>query len=274
MLCFQTAVLGGNITIPLFSVFLLTFYNRLLPLVTERMSEDGILSFLNAMHNDPIIQCQQQFFASALNYTLEHKPTAVALTLHDFKTTQTSNGLGSKHIFDRLDAFENLINATLDQHLEKEAGKIVQLTADRLSDGAVDASLDVLRTPRWIVQLMPQTLKLKSHVFTAYAKQINHRLLELMFVDLMKQRPQPPSNWARTKCLRPRCCVECDQLNAFIRDPFQQVGRWQVVTKTRQHLTKFLSTQYYTIDTDSRYGTPYILVVTKTNQEYLEELQK
>ncbi|KZM18478.1 uncharacterized protein EKO05_0007675 [Ascochyta rabiei] len=90
---------------------------------------------------------------------------------------------------------------------------------------------------------------------------------------IAQTRPQPPRNWVRTtNGIDKDCtCTACADLNAFLTNPKERIGRFSYAERTRKHLRYRLSNDFH-IDTEKR-KSPYTLVVTKTNKthEGLEE---
>ena len=82
------------------------------------------------------------------------------------------------------------------------------------------------------------------------------------------KRPVPPADWARPAEVT--CsCKHCAQLNAFLADPANEVGRIPASESMRQHLNdKMRQHQCDAHSTLERKGSPYSLVLTKTNGSF------
>ncbi|KAJ4354890.1 hypothetical protein N0V95_003424 [Ascochyta clinopodiicola] len=85
---------------------------------------------------------------------------------------------------------------------------------------------------------------------------------------IAQTRPQPPRNWIRssgdfyTDCT----CAACGDLNSFLRNPKERIGRFSYAKEMRRHLEYKLSNDFHT---DTEKGKPpHTLVVTKTNKKH------
>jgi hypothetical protein len=80
--------------------------------------------------------------------------------------------------------------------------------------------------------------------------------------------PAPPTDWARpaeVTCT----CQYCAQLNAFLADPANEVGRIAAREDIRQHLVGKISQHQCDVKHAlERKGSPYALVLTKTSGSY------
>jgi hypothetical protein len=82
------------------------------------------------------------------------------------------------------------------------------------------------------------------------------------------REPAPPADWARPAAVT--CtCQYCAQLNAFLADPANEIGRIQAREDARQHLIDKIGRH----QCDAKYalerkGSPYSLVLTKTTGSF------
>jgi hypothetical protein len=81
-------------------------------------------------------------------------------------------------------------------------------------------------------------------------------------------RPEPvrPTNWTRTA--RGCGCLQCKDLENFLRSPNEQEFRCNSGVKPRRHLETILSSQHpgdYIFETDKR-RSPHTLIITKTTR--------
>jgi hypothetical protein len=86
--------------------------------------------------------------------------------------------------------------------------------------------------------------------------------------------PQEPSDWAQPVKLNCRC-ADCRELEAFAKDPVQQVHRFRVRKDRRQHLHETI--ERYRLDMThqtERIGSPQTLVCTKTRWTYEKRCQQ
>ncbi|XPS78731.1 hypothetical protein M3J09_010735 [Ascochyta lentis] len=85
---------------------------------------------------------------------------------------------------------------------------------------------------------------------------------------IAQSQPKAPQNWTRAAGSRYHACTcrWCAELNAFLRSPIQRVGRFSCAEKMRQHLEDKLNSEFHT--NTEKWGSPYTLVVTKTNNKY------
>jgi hypothetical protein len=81
-------------------------------------------------------------------------------------------------------------------------------------------------------------------------------------------QPAPPPDWARPAGVA--CtCQYCAQLNAFLADPANEVGRIPAREDMRQHLIGMISGHACDVKHAlERQGSPYSLVLTKTTGSF------
>jgi hypothetical protein len=79
-------------------------------------------------------------------------------------------------------------------------------------------------------------------------------------IKYVQTEPVPPKDWTRppTGC----SCGDCQVLNAFLRAPDRQIGRFAVNKQRRAHLHQQINGTGMTHETERR-GSPQTLVVTK-----------
>lgn len=79
-------------------------------------------------------------------------------------------------------------------------------------------------------------------------------------IQYVQPEPVPPKDWTRPSV---SCrCSDCQALNAFLRAPDRQVGRFAVNKQRRAHLHQRIDSSGMTHETERR-GSPQTLVVTK-----------
>jgi hypothetical protein len=88
----------------------------------------------------------------------------------------------------------------------------------------------------------------------------------------VKSQPEPPKDWTRE---RVSCsCQDCVDLNKFLVDPRQKVGRFALAQQRRKHLQKEVDSTHHGFKHEiDRNGSPQTLVVTKTIAQHQDILQ-
>ena len=82
------------------------------------------------------------------------------------------------------------------------------------------------------------------------------------------KHPVPPTDWARPADVACKCQY-CAQLKAFLADPANEVGRIPAREDMRQHLIGIIDRHQCDVKhTLERKGSPYSLVLTKTNGSF------
>ena len=88
-----------------------------------------------------------------------------------------------------------------------------------------------------------------------------------IYVDrFVRPEPTRPTNWTRTA--RGCGCLQCKDLEKFLRNPNEQEFRCNNGLQPRRHLETILSSQYpgdYIFETDKR-RSPHTLIITKTTR--------
>lgn len=85
---------------------------------------------------------------------------------------------------------------------------------------------------------------------------------------LAEARPIEPKDWRRISGKTRNCnCEPCLELERFLANPHQAVGRFKYAQKTRDHLEYSLKYDDFKFDTE-RGRSPYTLVIHKTNNEF------
>lgn len=86
--------------------------------------------------------------------------------------------------------------------------------------------------------------------------------------------PAPPQDWARPSNVG--CtCQYCQQLQAFLADPANEVGRIRAAEMTRHHVIVMINQQHCDVThTVERQGSPHSLVLTKTTGSYQRAVQR
>ncbi|MGO9597435.1 MAG: 2OG-Fe(II) oxygenase [Isosphaeraceae bacterium] len=88
------------------------------------------------------------------------------------------------------------------------------------------------------------------------------------------EQPVPPSDWARPADI-PCYCRYCAHLKAFLADPTNELIHIPAREDTRHHLISIIHSQEcdvkYTVE---RKGSPYSLVLTKTNGSFERSVQR
>jgi hypothetical protein len=87
-------------------------------------------------------------------------------------------------------------------------------------------------------------------------------------------RPQPPADWARPANVD--CsCRSCGQLNAFLADARQEVGRIAAREDLRSHVIEMIRRRRCDVKHAlERKGSPFSLVLTKTTGSYDRALKQ
>ncbi|MCJ1249247.1 hypothetical protein MMC30_006470 [Trapelia coarctata] len=95
---------------------------------------------------------------------------------------------------------------------------------------------------------------------------VSNNVLDLYIRRFVDIEPTRPCDWKRSPS---GCgCGDCTTVNRFLIDLTQKVGRFPLAEKRRRHVQNKLGSNY---DTDTVCsGSPYTLVVTKTETEYRE----
>ncbi len=87
-------------------------------------------------------------------------------------------------------------------------------------------------------------------------------------VSATARQPAPPAGWARPAEVACTCRY-CAQLNAFLADPANEVGRIQAREDMRQHLIDMIDRHACDVNHAlERKGSPYSLVLTKTTGSF------
>jgi hypothetical protein len=87
-------------------------------------------------------------------------------------------------------------------------------------------------------------------------------------------QPTPPANWARPADV-PCSCRYCAQLEAFLADPANEVGRIPAREDMRQHLIGMIDRQACDVKHAlERKGSPYSRVLTKTSGSFERAVQR
>ncbi|KAI9744730.1 MAG: hypothetical protein M1818_001655 [Claussenomyces sp. TS43310] len=87
----------------------------------------------------------------------------------------------------------------------------------------------------------------------------------------VEKEPMPPTDWSRPR--RGCGCKDCKELNRFLTNPAMATCPFSMAEHRRTHLERQLDPSEYQMKTE-RYGSPYTLVVTKTNGGYQKVHQK
>ena len=111
------------------------------------------------------------------------------------------------------------------------------------------------------------------------------RLFQVVLLSYMrnyiKVKPSKPDNWTREKrqsrnnyTSYDNCsCSTCSEFDDFLASPVKSEWRYKAAEPQRKHIDR----QLYSIDcstsVDKSKGTPFTLVVTKTNKSYEKELR-
>ncbi|KAH7068099.1 hypothetical protein BKA63DRAFT_106173 [Paraphoma chrysanthemicola] len=95
------------------------------------------------------------------------------------------------------------------------------------------------------------------------------KALQSAAIHLAHLRPQEPRDWARP--CAPYChCGPCVKVHAFLLNPTQQRARYSYADRTRIHMQSKLNHDDFNFHTERR----TTLVIQKTNNQYLRDLQK
>jgi hypothetical protein len=92
-------------------------------------------------------------------------------------------------------------------------------------------------------------------------QQFFQSILSTYITRYVQAEPQAPRNWVRPAVTCP--CRDCLTLNSFLVNPQQQIGRFPVAKKRRQHLHQQLDGLVGFTHETERQGSPQTLVVTK-----------
>jgi hypothetical protein len=88
------------------------------------------------------------------------------------------------------------------------------------------------------------------------------------------RRPQHPDNWERSANVDCRC-QHCAQLNAFLADASQEIGRITAREDSRVHVIEMIRRHGCDVKHAlERKGSPYALVLTKTTGSYDRAVQQ
>ena len=88
------------------------------------------------------------------------------------------------------------------------------------------------------------------------------------------EQPVPPSDWARPANVACKCQY-CAQLKAFLADPTNELIHIPAREDMRQHLISIIHSQECDVKhTVERKGSPYSLVLTKTNGSFERSVQR
>ena len=111
-------------------------------------------------------------------------------------------------------------------------------------------------------------------------------MLQHYIKDYVGEKPTPPKSLVRdgnwSKCCEGRFyrsdptewfnCKDCTALNDFLAAPDRSVWRYKAAEPGRKHLDRRLYNLDCSSYTDKSQGTPYTLVISKTDRSYREAL--
>jgi hypothetical protein len=103
-------------------------------------------------------------------------------------------------------------------------------------------------------------------------QELFQQLLRTYVNQYVQKKPTQPRDWTREKVQCPSC-QDCVALNKFLSDPMQEEGRFSFAQARREHLKRTVESKHrgFGFLTDTG-GSPYTLVIFKTNNQYQSNL--
>ncbi|KAL9036192.1 MAG: hypothetical protein Q9180_004438 [Flavoplaca navasiana] len=147
--------------------------------------------------------------------------------------------------------------------------------------GTIDLTEFLMPLISSLAKELPENLASPSHYHNLFQQAIHHYIL-----DHVGQKPAPPQSLVREgnkdKCYASRGfrsnssewydCRECTALNDFLAASDRSEWRYKAAEPDRKHVDRRLYNLDCSSYTDKSHGTPYTLVVSKTNRSYREAL--
>ncbi len=154
-----------------------------------------------------------------------------------------------------------LLKALLASGCDETVSRII----DFVQQSPAEFDMDACQVP-CLQSLIPWSRKRFGSVPTQLASwlaSVRHKL-----ETATAEKPAPPADWARPA--KVSCtCHYCAKLNAFLADPANEVGRIPANERMRQHMIGMISRHQCDVKhTLERTGSPYSLVLTKTNGSF------
>jgi hypothetical protein len=122
-----------------------------------------------------------------------------------------------------------------------------------------------------LLQHLPDILNAHSIPWTVPFYQNFYRsVLSQYLRRFVRPTPRAPTNWVQNTVKNCRC-QDCNEVNRFLRDPTENVGRFPLARIRRAHIHQQLSSYTTCTHQTSPVGSPYTLVVTKNQSQYKSE---
>lgn len=221
-----------------------------------------------AVLRDIVADLADGFSLNLLEKSLTNEAKKTTSSFGPFSTTPASqkpiiDTENSKNIAILLCHCQELgLRSELEQIVFKISGQS-RTSRMELYEGIFLPFLKILKT-----MIIEKHIEVKGSPFQTLFQQV----LTSYINRFVEAQPQPPKDWARDGV---SCgCRDCSTLNKFLLDPRQQVGRFPMSQKRRDHLERTTKSKHpgFKLGTDYR-GSPHTLIVTKTNNCYQESLK-
>lgn len=173
--------------------------------------------------------------------------------------------------------------------------KFINLIDQGFSLGQIEPMTELLRTscaaihkavPKPTSQTLPSCAATQEFLESLTATLQKHHVSPIdavrnMYVALTRNvllgagQPKPPrrpQGWAHRHRHCTTFCVDCKELDAFLRDPEKQTGEFRLAAPRRKHIEGRLPPQFFEFKTVKTRVPPHALVVTKRGTEFDEEM--
>lgn len=168
--------------------------------------------------------------------------------------------------------FLALFQSTLDLGLSKEVEVLLETSTVNIASKHGILDLDSEVTVPFIQNFLQKSREHDTGPPTAIIQAFVEVLLQGMTIPVQKKWPVKPIGWART--LRGCGCRDCQLLDIFLADAHRMTERFRFPETRRKHLEHRLGYMHFYIETDRSHGSPHTLIVTKTDREYQEQLDR
>jgi hypothetical protein len=173
-------------------------------------------------------------------------------------------------VFDFLETIE----ACMSFGLPDEAQKLLETCLPELPNLTSQFWKDWKIFFKFVEALIGVLQKFKDRQLNATASRFIASGLQSATSYFTQSRPIPPRDWSCRTALSHKCnCAICLALRKFLYSPTETIGRFQQITRIRDHLQQtFANPGDFKIETDKT-RTPFTLVIQKTNNAHEREMQ-
>ena len=215
--------------------------------------------------------------ADAFKGFVENLTEKLALRISDLPREHKPKTLKEPTTFDYPGKFINLIDEGFSLGLREQMTELLSTSCAAVHKAvpkpksttlpSIDATQEFLKSLTATLQKHDvPPLDAIRNMYAALARNV------LLGAGLPKP-PAPLRGWAHRNRHCTSSCADCQQLNAFLRDPEEQTCKFRLSAPRRRHIEERLPVALFDCRT-LRSGLPHVLVVTKRGTEHDDEMRQ